>query len=90
MRHATRHTPPSSEDARITALRRIPNPIDRAEAAQRLIVTGRSVIQAAERVRDDAIREARKPGNGTIDQLADAIGTRRNIVVDALRNRNGS
>jgi hypothetical protein len=68
MRHATRHTPPSSEDARITALRGIPDPLDRAEAAQRLIVAGRGVIQAAERVRDNAIREARKPGNGTIDQ----------------------
>lgn len=85
MRHATRHTHLTSEDERILALRRIPDPVDRAHAAQRLIVAGRTVIRAAEHVRDDAIREARTPGNGTIDQLAGRIGARRNVIVDALR-----
>lgn len=85
MRHATRPTVPSDEDERIKALRRIADPVDRARAAQHLIAAGRGVIRAAEHVRDAAIREARAPGNGTIDELAASIEVRRNVVVDALR-----
>lgn len=85
MRHATRHTQVSSENEKIAALLRITNPVDRAAAAQRFIANGRATLRDAERVRDQAIREARQPGQGTIDQLAEQIGTRRNVVVDALR-----
>lgn len=85
MRHATRHTLSSSEDERITALRGIADPVERARAAQHFINSGRNILREAERVRDAAIREARRPGNGTIDQLADSIKVRRNVVVDALR-----
>lgn len=88
MRHATRHTPVSSENEKVAALLRIADPEERAAAAQLFIVNGRATIQFAERVRDQAIREARQPGQRTIDQLAARIGTRRNIVVDALRERN--
>lgn len=86
MRHATRHTLPSSENPKIAALIAIADPVERAAAAQRFIMNGRVTIRSAERVRDDAIREARQPGQRTtIDQLADQIGARRNVVVDALR-----
>lgn len=85
MRHATRHTPPGSENEKIAALLRIADPEERAAAAQLFIVNGRTTIRSAERVRDEAIREARQPRLRTIDQLAERIGARRNVIVDALR-----
>jgi hypothetical protein len=87
MQHAAHHTQVSSENPRITALRGITDPVERAAAAQRFILNGRTTLRAAERVRDEAIRAARTPGSHTIDQLAGKIGARRNIIVDALRRK---
>lgn len=85
MQHATRHAPVASENGPVTRLRGIADPLERAAAAQTFIVNGRQTLRAAERVRDDAIRQAREISNGTIDDLAGQIGARRNVVVDALR-----
>jgi GTP-sensing pleiotropic transcriptional regulator CodY len=87
MRHATQDTATTSDNPTVARIRGIPDPVARAAAAQTFIVNGRRTLRAVERVRDDAIREARQPGRVTIDQLANQVGARRNVVVTALRNR---
>jgi hypothetical protein len=79
----------TSEDPRIRALRGVPTPLDRAQDAQRFIETGEALIAQARTIRDAAIREARGELGvvRTIDEIAQYIGAKRNVVVDALRGR---
>jgi hypothetical protein len=76
-----------AESPRIAALRKIADPAERAKECQTFIVYGRETVKAAERLRDDAIREARaKPERPTVDGLTKVIGVKRNVVVNALRD----
>lgn len=91
MQHAAQHPAVISENPKIMTLGRIADPIERAAATQIFIERGRQTLRAAERLRDAAIREARSNGDPrvTIDQLAQRICVKRNIVVDALRRSEG-
>jgi hypothetical protein len=79
----------TSEDPRIRALRGVGDPLARARDAQRFIGNGEELIAQARTIRDEAIREHRsKLGVAkTIDEIAQYIGAKRNVVVDALRGR---
>lgn len=79
----------SRENANVTRLKRIADPVERAAAAQEFLANGRATLQAVQQLRDDAIREARKdahPDAATVDRLAARVKVRRNVVVDALRS----
>jgi hypothetical protein len=83
---------PTSENATITALLGVADPVERAAASQTFITNGRATIRQAQQVRDEAIREARvvqHPEARTIDGLAARIRAKRNVIVDALRKRSG-
>lgn len=77
----------TSEDPRIRALRTIPDPLARARDAQRFVGNGEQLISQAREIRDEAIREVRSKLGivKTVDEIAAAIGAKRNIVVDAVR-----
>jgi hypothetical protein len=75
----------SSENASITRLRGVTDPLARAKECEEYLTRGREVLAVAQQMRDEAIREARRNGAGTVDQIAAHIGVKRNIVVDALR-----
>jgi hypothetical protein len=79
----------TSEDPRIKALRGVPTPLVRARDAQQFIETGEALIAQARTIRDEAIRETRNVLGvaKTIDEIAQYIGAKRNVVVDALRGR---
>lgn len=91
MRHATHHTigsgVPTSENPKIQALRGIADPVERAASCQTFIANGRETLRSAQRLRGESIREARRRGGLTVDELAQQIRVRRNVVVDALRSR---
>ena len=87
MWHATHRTAPTSENPTVTAFRGISDPLERARRCQEFLSNGRETIRAVEQLRDDAIREARTQGQRTIDALANHIGARRNVIIDALRQR---
>lgn len=76
-----------TENPRIREIRGIRDPLARAREAQALIDRGRQTIADAQRIRDEAIREARDRGNYTRETLADLVGTTKHIVVTALRRR---
>lgn len=70
---------------RAAELAAIKDPVERAARCQEFLTVGRETIRQVERIRDGAIREAREARRGTIDQLADAIKAKRNVIVNALR-----
>lgn len=71
----------------LARIRAIKDPTDRARAAQEVIADVTAVIARATTHRDDMIRTARRQGASrtTIKALADAVGVKPNVVVDALR-----
>lgn len=73
----------------VDSLRAVVEPGERAATAQRFLVETRELVKQAERLRDEAIRQARHSPTGrpvvTIDELAERVGVRRNVVVEALR-----
>lgn len=75
----------STENPRITELRAIADPVERAAACQTFIVNGRATLKAAEAVRNDSLRAAREATTLTVDAIAAAVKVRRNVVVEALR-----
>jgi DNA-binding transcriptional regulator YiaG len=75
----------STDNPRIAELRAIGDPVQRAAACQTFIVNGRATLKAAESLRDESIRAARKSTTSTVDALASAINVKRNVVVQALR-----
>jgi predicted transcriptional regulator len=76
-----------AENPRIAEFRAIKDPTDRARRCQEFLVNGRETIKSVERLRDDAIREARATADRpTVDALTKAIGVKRNVVVNALRS----
>ncbi|MDG4791989.1 hypothetical protein O7626_39945 [Micromonospora sp. WMMD1102] len=80
----------TSENGIVKAAAGIADPAVRARHCQEFLVNGRATIREMERLRDDAIREARAarhPEAKTVNRLAEFIRTRRNVVVDALRHR---
>jgi hypothetical protein len=79
----------SSDNPRIREIRGIRDPLARARESQALIERGRQTITEAQEIRDEAIREVRgKLGSRkTIDEIAQYIGAKRNVVVDALRGK---
>lgn len=77
---------PTSEKSGPEALRGIADPLERAKQSQAWITRGRAAIGEAQQVRDAAIREAHR-SSGTIDEIAEHIGAKRNVVVHALRSR---
>ncbi|QKW15357.1 hypothetical protein [Verrucosispora sp. NA02020] len=79
---------PTSENATLTALRKVADPVERAAACQQFITNGRATIRAVQELRDVSIRDARKtahPDASTIDGFAARIRAKRNVIVDALR-----
>ena len=79
--------PRRSSNPRVAEFEAITDPIERARACQEFLTNGRETIRLVERLRDDSIRTARSSGGRTIDQLAEAIGANRAVVVNALRVR---
>lgn len=77
----------ASENPNVARIRGISDPLSRAQQAHEFLINGRRTLEAMQHVRDDAIRGAHGAGRGTIDQIAGAIGAKRNVVVDALRRR---
>jgi DNA-binding transcriptional regulator YiaG len=77
----------STENPRVVELRGIADPVDRAAACQTFIVNGRATLEAMRALRDESIRSAREATTLTVDALAARIGARRNVVVEALRQR---
>ncbi len=79
----------TSENSKIREIYGLRDPLARAREFQAFIDQGRAAIVEAQEGRDEAIREVRgKLGNAkTIDEIAAAIGAKRNIVVDAIRKR---
>lgn len=75
----------TAENAKVTQLRAVADPVERAAACQTFITNGRATLAAVEQLRDQAIRDARAAKAGTVDSVAARIGARRNVVVDALR-----
>lgn len=75
------------ENPNLAKARALTDPVQRARFAQEFITNGRSTLAAMQQVRDDAIRESHAAGRGTVDQIAADIGCKRNVVVDALRQR---
>ena len=75
----------STENPRITELKAIGDPVERARACQTFIVNGRATLRAVEAVRNEAIRAAREATTLTVDAIATAVEVRRNVVVEALR-----
>lgn len=76
-----------SENPNIAKARALADPVARARLAQEFITNGRLTLAAMQQVRDNAIRAAHAAGRGTVDQIAADIGAKRNVVVDALRQR---
>lgn len=82
----TRNMVGMPENPRVVEYRAIADPLERAKTCQQFLVNGRATIKAMEQLRDDAIREARgNPKPPTVDDLALAVGVKRNVVVNALR-----
>lgn len=80
-----------AENPKITEFRGYADPVERAKICQQFLTNGRATIRAVEKLRDDAIREARgKPKSPTVDALALAVGVKRNVVVNALRTHPGT
>jgi DNA-binding transcriptional regulator YiaG len=77
----------STENPRVVELRAIPDPVDRAAACQTFILNGRATLEAVQALRDESIRSARESSPMTVDALAARIGAKRNVVVEALRQR---
>jgi hypothetical protein len=79
----------TSDNPRIREIQGLRDPRARAREFQALIERGRQTIAEAQQGRDEAIREIRgKLGNtDTIDEIAQYIGAKRNVVVDALRGK---
>lgn len=77
----------TSENPNVARIRGIGDPLARAQQAHEFLINGRRTLEAMQRVRDDAIQSAREAGRGTIDEIAEAIGAKRNVVVDALRQK---
>jgi uncharacterized membrane protein YccC len=78
----------SSENAIVAAARGISDPAERAKHCQAFLANGRETIRQMQRLRDDAIREARAarhPHARTVEGFAEFIRAKRNVVVDALR-----
>lgn len=72
----------------VAKLEAIEDPVERAAACQTFLTNGKDTIRQVERLRTEAIRQARKqPGALTIDQLAGRLHAGRHIVVDALRGQ---
>lgn len=74
-----------AESPKIVELRGIADPLLRAAGCQAFILYAREAVRAAERLRDEAIREARTKTRPTVDVIAEAVGAKRNVVVNALR-----
>lgn len=70
---------------RVAEFEAVKDPVERAAACQQFLANARETIRLIERLRDDSIREARKSGRGTIDEVAQSVGVKRNVVVNALR-----
>lgn len=75
----------NTESPRVTELRAIADPVQRATACQTFIVNGRATLKAVEALRDESIRAAREATTLTVDALAGRVDVRRNVVVEALR-----
>lgn len=72
----------------VAKLEAIEDPVERAAAAQTFLTNGKDTIRQVERLRTQAIRQARtQPQALTIDQLAARMKAGRHIVVDALRGQ---
>ncbi|MEV2239500.1 hypothetical protein [Micromonospora sp. NPDC049891] len=81
---------PTSENATLTALRKVADPVQRAAACHEFVTNGRETLRLVMLERDNAIRDARQgrhPEARTIDGLAARIRAKRNVIVDALRKR---
>ncbi len=76
-----------AEDPVVVRLEAIQDPVERATAAQFFLTNGRQTLARVERLRDQAIRQARKNQTITIDQLAARMKAGRHIVVDACREK---
>jgi hypothetical protein len=78
---------PDDLDQALREIAEIADPLIRARAAQRFIEGIQADIKEAQQGRDEAIRETRDLTANTIDEIAQYIGAKRNVVVDALRGR---
>lgn len=76
-----------AENSAVARIAAIEDPVERAAAAQTFLTNGRETIRNIEKLRDDAIRQVRRSGGITIDQLARRIKVGRHIVIDACRGQ---